>query len=279
MRPDFAHVFDEPARRGSSAMEECCRKGRAPRDPDDMPRFEGIADCRRRRWNRKERSSAWNTLERWLRSQAGRPWNDVWSEICQVSSLHSGSTRNLRDAVERRVDLHTCLDEDGTLRVNGRGYEPCGSYVDPDGILRHAERRPRHRRKRTVNEDARDCGPSRGLRRIDGLWYEVFYATRWRDEVKVEDAGGAVKVVFSDDYVLVGTGKLSVDTTVLRGEWWSRNAAGNTAWRKRALSREELRASGLANDPSVKEPQRLKIFRRGRDRRRFRGVSAVSSRS
>jgi transposase len=56
------------------------------------------------------------------------------------------------------------------------------------------------------------------------------------------------------------------------------------AWRQQLLLRGAFAAgvdttSSLVGADVTTTAQRLKIFRRGRDRRRFRGVSAVSSRS
>jgi len=262
MRQDFADVYIAPARRGSSSMEDRCRKGRAPRNPDDLPRFEGIQEVRRRGWDMKERSCAWHVFDRWLMSQAGRPWNDVWSEICQVSDSRSSARRKLREDALRHVEIHTRREADGRIVERHDGRDVSGLHVDPDGILRWAPVRSRHARRVDAPRPttAVDLDGMRGLRCVDGLWYEVSYGVRSRDRIATADAVGNPKTVFGDEYVLVGDRKVFL-RACLGSEWWAVTAGGMVAWSKRALSAKELKAYGLANGTA--KP----VFRRRRGER------------
>src|SRR5437899_806366 len=78
----------------------------------------------------------------WLRSQCGRPWDDVWSEICDGLSVRNATTAHVRDHADDFV-VRNCTLIDGEVR-DSRGA-PLASrwgrrgrfYVDPrDNTLR-----------------------------------------------------------------------------------------------------------------------------------------------
>lgn len=249
MRPDIAHVFNTPPRRRRHA-ELCVKGGREARDPDDLPRFEGMADARRRGWDRKERSPAFAMLGRWLRAQAGRPWNDVFSDLCRASDLRCGGTRDLRLHAERQVCLRTTRDADGRLIDSEDGYRHVaeGLAVDPEGILRYVE--PRSRRWRQPEEaDVVRVADGVEYRRVDGLWYEFLFAPLPAPERVAypgPDCAARVRWTEPSAYCLLARAHVYNFATAR----WGRRAARH-AYAKRLLSKRELKANGLANDPSL----------------------------
>jgi hypothetical protein len=100
----------------------------------------------------------------------------------------------------------------------------------------------------------------RGLRCIDGLWFEVRYGVRCRDRIETADAIGNPKVVVGDEYVLDGDRKV-FPRSGFSSEWWAVGNRGMVAWSKRALSAKVLKAYGLANGAA--KP----VFRRRRGER------------
>jgi hypothetical protein len=119
-------------------------------------------------------------LRRYLAKQVGRPWNKVYSEICENLRVDSVVQAHVRDHVAEYVE--TCVIEiDG---VACRGTYPVGApltrgyrlfYVCPrSGILR-AINRPK-RRVVVAPVDAIRIDDTREYRRMDGIWYEVFLA-------------------------------------------------------------------------------------------------------
>jgi hypothetical protein len=82
---------------------------KAPLKPpfDASPRYESMkANHTRRKWF----SDLLGPLRRWLQSQVGRPWNDVYSEACAVikpdSIIRAHVKTHLLEFVERHTFMH-----------------------------------------------------------------------------------------------------------------------------------------------------------------------------
>ncbi|MEM7411040.1 MAG: hypothetical protein AAF430_12460 [Myxococcota bacterium] len=120
-------------------------------------------------------------MVRYLRSQVGRPWDDVYSEISQCLRPTSAVQQHVRDHLWDFVARHVEEADDGRVlsywrgeleEIDGRRW---GSqfYVCPrSGLLRAAPVRARERRGAPPRNDglvwvARD----RVLKEIDGVWY------------------------------------------------------------------------------------------------------------
>ena len=103
-------------------------RGRRLRDLEDLPTREGM----RRRHNlyaQKNLSDNLAPLRRYLLRQVGRPWNKVFSEICQ--------TLRLDNAVQRHLRLHI---EDFVSFKGPKWFQPL--YVDGrTGLLRLNKRK------------------------------------------------------------------------------------------------------------------------------------------
>lgn len=271
MRPDFSKLFNEGYAHARAA-EACVRKGRAPRDLDDLPSFEGIADARRRGWDRKEfRPRRTGVLRRWLASNVGRPWAAVFSEIASVSDLRSGARRDLRDAVLSEVETDTFIDADGVVKIHrGWGdYEPLARdfYVHPaDGTLRRAADEPRRRRTPPVDPDAVEINAERGFRRIDGIWHEVHYAPMPLPETveRVQEDGSLTRTwtePMAYDIVLKKTVR-RLRRCSRYGVWFE--GPERYAFAKRTLSSKELRQARLANDPDARDARARRLADRSR---------------
>jgi hypothetical protein len=105
----------------------------------DKPRFDDsdmmFAPLRHRRFRSKNFTDLISPLQRYLHKQIGRPWNDVWSEICQTIPNGGVSLSHARDHIFDFVDLHN-------NGIQG-GYQMY--YVNPDGILVAHSAKPRSR--------------------------------------------------------------------------------------------------------------------------------------
>lgn len=90
MRADMHKVIVERPRVGGHGV----RHGRRPRDLDDLASKQGM----RRPYasEGKDFSDHLKPLERYLRKQVGRPWNKVYSEICEQFGSDSVLHRHLR---------------------------------------------------------------------------------------------------------------------------------------------------------------------------------------
>ena len=80
-------------------------RGRPVRDIDELPSREGM----RRRYKIHEQkllNDHLAPLRRYLVKQVGRPWNKVFSEVCQPLRLDSTMQRHLREHVEDFVSIN-----------------------------------------------------------------------------------------------------------------------------------------------------------------------------
>jgi hypothetical protein len=129
MRSDMFKVIVERPRVGGHGV----RKGRPPRDVEDYPSHQGIR--RRLGYHGKEFNEHLGPLRRYLRKQVGRPWNKVYSEICE--HLRAGNV------VHDHVRLHVFdYVSDPRHPVRGGGFKMF--YVDPrTGLLRLSKGRRR----------------------------------------------------------------------------------------------------------------------------------------
>lgn len=130
-------------------------------------------------WQRRERHMHTDPLRRFLESRVGRPWNDVYSELC----------RDLRADDRMRHEINSRLDwfvERNVRMVEGeprdyRGYNLLRwsgktLWVHPEtGILmlsvgkrRNFQRKPKH--------EMVELGKNRKAVKLDGLWFEVVFA-------------------------------------------------------------------------------------------------------
>lgn len=95
---------------------------------------------RRPRWADKEFRVHIQPLRRYLERQVGRPWNEVWQDVCRRTDIRSKAQWHLRLHVELEVETGARADAHGRLFVRGwpllKGDRP-QLYVDPlSGLLR-----------------------------------------------------------------------------------------------------------------------------------------------
>ena len=91
----------------------------------------------------KEFSDLINPLCRYLQSQNGRPWNDVWSDICKVLKGNGLQANHIKDHVRWYVEG---IPHSGMTSFHPDDwYRPSrllgvGVYVDEHGILRRHQK-------------------------------------------------------------------------------------------------------------------------------------------
>lgn len=143
MRADMKKVLTErPRGHGTYSYNDFRQRERAG-DYDDLPSHQGMR--RPYGWDRKEFSDLLGPLQRFLRNCVGRPWDDVWSEICQVVGSGNTVDQHLRGHVEQEVETNTVVIDGQVLsygRFGGTLGRPWKLYVDPrDGLIYAAEDR------------------------------------------------------------------------------------------------------------------------------------------
>lgn len=246
MRADMAKVITERPRVGGGRTESPAYRDevhwgrlREQGREDESPAREGIAGLK---WsaNRKYFTDFLAPVVGFLRKHVGRPWDDVWSELC--TALDGGSTtqRHVLEHVRRDfVVLHTRAGDDGeVLRATG---EPLVSrwglrrhglfYVCPrTRELRHLPPTKRARNRSRVTPQVDIDEP---LQRIDGVWFAVEFAP-------LPKLGVAWDTMFRCEVRRTGSGD---------GSHWKDGGALYCA-KKRQLGSRELRRLGLRGAPS-----------------------------
>jgi hypothetical protein len=219
------------------------KQGRRANLPDELlPRFEGIK--RPHRW-RKGLTDLLGPLKRWLQSQVGRPWNDVYSEACAVIKPDSIIRAHVKTHLLQFVERHTfmrkvCIVETaypgrGVIPVTELRYRCSRFFVHPEsGLLcaipqkSRAALRAERRAARAENFRWLNCNFA--IKQINGIWYAC--------QFRVVCPEGRFKAY---DHALgqqVGRGGL------LRREGQYLHCIA-----KRQLSRRELRRYDLRNSP------------------------------
>lgn len=189
MREDMFKVIVERPRRGAG----CAASSRKRLNRDgDLPTKIGVS---RHMWLTHAKSK-WlrenlAPLKRYLGKQVGRPWRDVQSDILATLRSRDPVQQHVLDHLKDFVARHVAIDGNGDwIEVPQRRRRVRGApwrqpyYVDPwDSILKDSERlwktlgidpKP-WKRKPQSEPNIRVLEEMRELRRIGGIWYEIFF--------------------------------------------------------------------------------------------------------
>lgn len=143
MRDDMKKVISTPSKVGGHEDGKNRREQNIlNKDPESLPIKESMRKKHRMHWSGKESRELWTPMKRFLNKNVGRPWNKVYSEICQHADSRSETGRRVREIVEHQVE-NPVFKEDGivyykpmyrSIYVELRRDE---LYVDPDdGLLK-----------------------------------------------------------------------------------------------------------------------------------------------
>jgi hypothetical protein len=144
MRHDMARVVTERPRRGHGNPSK--KWGRRLRQDEFGAEDHGAARAPIARghqygWNCKEFSDLLGPLRRYLHTQVGRPWNNVWSDIARTLSNRSLTGRHIFGHINWEVEQNAQVGDDGRLYHNRWSHTtPVGGfYVHPrTGLLSYA---------------------------------------------------------------------------------------------------------------------------------------------
>jgi hypothetical protein len=174
MREDMAKLLVERPRRGG-LRALAAKKVQLKEDDDGAIQQEAM----RKRWReRKEFNEYFAPLKRYIQSQVGRPWNKVYSEICQRINRSSAIQIHILQHLEDFVQEHVFKvgDDFYSLRTRYRVWDRY-FYVDPDsGLLCQVPTEfgkkafPNNSCIRWKNNDPRTMTQ---YHRAKGVWYEV----------------------------------------------------------------------------------------------------------
>ena len=211
-----------------------------PKPPfDTAPRFESIkAPHIHRKWF----SDLLGPLKRWLRSQTGRPWNDIYSEACAVIKPDSAIRIHVKTHLLKFVERHTFMHDgkvcyldtwrDGITPITQRRFGRTEFFVHPDdGVLLeipHVSKRARQANEPKAPPTRRWLRKGIALQQIRGLWFECHF-----EVVPVDVRFKAY------DHAL--------ERVVSRGELTKQHQHYLLCKSKHQLSRKKLKSYGLQN--------------------------------
>lgn len=119
MRHDAARLLTERERSGSSTPSKKYGAKLDPRadweEKDFGPNFASSARHAVYGWNCKELSDFLSPLQRFLDKSCGRPWDDVYSEICKVADTRTMDGYHLRQHVRSWLKYRYTIDDNGIL--------------------------------------------------------------------------------------------------------------------------------------------------------------------
>jgi hypothetical protein len=247
MRSDMSKVLVERPRYSDYGD----RKGRKI-DHDLLPSKEGMRSPHVRNWGGKRLNENLSPLRRLIESRVGRPWNKVYSEICQHLRGDNTVQQHVKDHIEDFVAIRTSM-MDGQVVIHSKYGSPrllhsdsTELYVDPvTGILcrnktKLSDRQERKlwKAKKAAEEASRIHIGKNGTeyRKVDGIWYEVIWdkITKLLETYRVQN-GNNVTIIIPDT-------QRDIFTNEMHNEIGESYRSG-----KRQISKKELRDLGLNN--------------------------------
>lgn len=197
MREDMAKIIVERPRAQSRTATSDDPKGWKKKvagkyaEMEDLPSRESMSRHRKYGWDAKELNENLNPLRRYLEKNAGRPWDKVYSEICERINPNSAVQNHILQHVYDFVESKTFMEDDGKVYYRfpymwGRQVsEPIEKsykrlYVHPkNGLLLKIKKKVEGRRKRRDRRRAEAVATAEFLaipkigwfKKIKGCWF------------------------------------------------------------------------------------------------------------
>ncbi len=221
MRRDMKDVIIDTGRTGKDwdSISRTRMNGKSIDELDNLPQQEGIKRRLTDSWN-IQLADRIAPLVKFLRANVGRPWDKVFSEICEHADARSLRGKHLREHVEFEVDTWS----ERLAKNDKRWPRSSRFYVDAHGILREDTNRRYYQQKPNYDPDVCVLG-DRHFERINACWFEVWYVKEKRPFQRWD----FIKRTNIVEYSLV-----------------------EVVSRKRQLGKKQLRDLGLSNDPNFK---------------------------
>jgi len=202
MRSDFKKVIHEGYRTGKETSKKVNKPRHTKRlrdkaenssDKELFPKQEPASRKRRYGWDCKRKTHSHGPKVKFLASRVGKPWDEVWSEICKAG-------------VQKDFEYLVHVDYIGDDK-DGRPLDSTGNtiyndyFVDGLGILRRAPKRHYRRKKLSKEINYVWVGSQLYGRRTDGLWYRLHLKPipetnwQWVERPLYRQANGIMKTM------------------------------------------------------------------------------------
>jgi hypothetical protein len=178
MREDMGKIITERERRGSSlpSLKTGCSIRWNGFDAEyDHPKRQSASQGRQYGYGEgKEFTDVLGPLRRWVGKQVGRPWNKVYSEICQVIDKRKVTHAHVLDHLYNWVCRNPFRDTKGVWRERGRAYYTPEFIVHPrTGLLVRPRVKPEDHPKAPI--DSVKLTDLSEYRKLNGIWYCMTY--------------------------------------------------------------------------------------------------------
>lgn len=182
MRKDMSRLVAVRSLQTSSWVRRLPTRGQMPSNEEMLaPRQSTRASTDHYTWMQVNKLGP---VKLWLRQQAGRSWDAVYSELCAAFNKKDGAQAYALTRALNQVEMHNLFfDESGQARVRsayGGDWGVDGLYVHPQTrVLCYQElERMSNARRRAQREASQpltkvQVSPTLQLRELDGLWYWV----------------------------------------------------------------------------------------------------------
>lgn len=159
-------------------------------DLENSPSRESMKKRYASGWSYKTFNENLNPLYGIVRKNAGRPWDKVFSELCEVFDTRSVINQHILVHLKQFVETNIIVGDDGELYVLQSYGKPerirdgyTEYYVDPRTNLlvrnKHYQTwksRSRNRRKNFAPPTQYNLADGNQIHQIDGIWYMVEFA-------------------------------------------------------------------------------------------------------
>jgi hypothetical protein len=173
MREDMAQVIiDRPRRQSRDRASQL--KGKARRYYKETGKILGD-------FGTKGFNDHTAPLNRWLHKQVGRPWNEVWSEVCQAGDNRNIVNKHLRQHVRGYVSISKKKNGISSPYMSGWPY----LWVDDEGILREGQGYRKWKFKPQPSPWVH-LSPTEQLTMINGIWYHCKVFRRLVESVEYD---------------------------------------------------------------------------------------------
>lgn len=178
MRSDMGKVITERPRSKSRLPTAKFGKTIAWRGWDEdyaEPKFASGSQGALYGWEEKQFTDVLGPIYKFLNAQVGRPWNKVYSELCQVLDKRKLTHKHVFDHVEMYVERHVRMGRDGQYYPKNAIFSwnaVKGLFVCPrTGLIRRQVPREEPRPPKPLQR--LEVSPDEIYEKLDGIWYRL----------------------------------------------------------------------------------------------------------
>jgi len=175
MRKDMHKLIKERGASGGGWVK--IKPVRLDVDPDTLVYREPMTP-RSGGWNLKEQHDRRAPLRRYLASQVGRKWDDVYSEICAVNDHRSKTQRDLLEAIDGIVERHITIVDGEPKDSLGYSVWSRDFWVHPETGILMAPPPAKRYRWRGWRKEFNQVPIDQNTRyvQVGGVWYLCTFA-------------------------------------------------------------------------------------------------------